>query len=104
MKRDILWLFALVLLVAALRGLRSLPRRSTLFLAASFVMLSVAEGAALLNSHLDLGTGLKYDALVTVEQWGEMLVGTLVLAAAAEPAAAAIARWRRGPLSPPEPR
>lgn len=96
----------LLVLVAAFAAIRKLPHRPAGFIVAALLLLSLAGGSALLNDQLDEQSGAVHNLLVLAEQWGEMLVGTLVLAAAAEPAAAAIEAWRRAPRAndPSQPR
>lgn len=84
----------LVVLAAAVGAIRRLPRRPAGFLVAALVLLSLGEGAALLNAAISpLAAGPEH-GLILLEQWSELLVGSSVLAAAAEPVEAAIEAWR----------
>ncbi len=80
----------LIVLAAAIGALRRLPRRPAGFLVAALLLLSLGEGAALGNEALSPLAAVPEHGLILLEQWSEMLVGSSVLAAAAEPAEAAI--------------
>jgi hypothetical protein len=84
----------LIVLAAAIGAIRHLPRRPAGFLVAALLLLSLGEGAALLNDALSPLSAVPEHGLILLEQWSEMLVGTSVLAAAAEPAGAAIEAWK----------
>ena len=84
----------LIVLAAAIGALRRLPRRSAGFLVAALLLLSLGEGAALVNDALSPLAAVREHGLILLEQWSEMLVGSTVLAAAAEPAEAAIEAWK----------
>ena len=84
----------LVVLDAAIGAIRRLPLRPAGFLVAALLLLSLGEGAALLNEALSPLAPVPEHGLILLEQWSELLVGSSVLAAAAEPAAAAIEAWR----------
>ena len=84
----------LVILAAAIGAIRRLPRRSAGFLVAALLLLSLGEGAALLNEAISPLAAVPEHGLILLEQWSELLVGSSVMAAAAEPAEAAIESWR----------
>ncbi len=84
----------LIVLAAAVGAIGRLPRLPASFLVAALLLLSLGEGAALLNEALAPLSAVPAHGLILLEQWSELLVGTSVLAAAAEPAEVAIDAWR----------
>ncbi len=87
-------LLGLIVLAAAIGAIRRLPPRTAGFLVAALLLLSLGEGAALLNDALSPLAVVPEHGLILLEQWSELLVGSSVLAAASEPAAMTIEAWR----------